>query len=63
VSEFMPPWELAVLSDALEEAGVPDQMVAHLRGLGPHVQGCHVVDLCLGPELSTRPGFQCLVGA
>jgi hypothetical protein len=39
---------LAVLADALEEAGAPDELVAHLRGPGPHVRGCHVVDLCLG---------------
>jgi hypothetical protein len=39
---------LAVLADALEEAGAPDEMVAHLRSPGPHVRGCFVVDLCLG---------------
>jgi hypothetical protein len=38
---------LAVLADALEEAGAGGELVAHLRGPGPHVRGCHVVDLCL----------------
>src|SRR5262249_21685460 len=38
---------LAVLADALEDAGAPDEIVAHLRGPGPHVRGCHVIDLCL----------------
>jgi hypothetical protein len=42
------PHRLAVLADALEEAGAPDEMVAHLRGPGPHVRGCHVIDACLG---------------
>jgi hypothetical protein len=41
---------LAVLADALEEAGAPGELVSHLRGPGPHVRGCHVVDLCLGKE-------------
>ena len=40
---------LAVLADALEEAGCTDQTVLdHLRGPGPHVRGCWVVDLILG---------------
>jgi hypothetical protein len=42
------PARLAVLADALEELGAPGELVAHLRGPGPHVRGCHVVDLCLG---------------
>jgi hypothetical protein len=41
------PHRLAVLADALEEAGAPAELVAHLRGLGPHVRGCWAVDLCL----------------
>lgn len=37
---------LAVLADALEEAGCQDaEVMAHLRGAGPHVRGCWVVDL------------------
>jgi hypothetical protein len=41
------PHRLAVLADALEETGAPGELVAHLREPGPHVRGCHVVDLCL----------------
>jgi hypothetical protein len=40
---------LAVLADALEEAGCTDgEMLAHLRSPGPHVRGCWAVDLVLG---------------
>jgi hypothetical protein len=40
---------LAVLADALEEAGCSDEeMLGHLRGPGPHVRGCHVVDTLMG---------------
>jgi hypothetical protein len=40
---------LAVLADALEEAGCTDADIrGHLRGPGPHVRGCWAVDLCLG---------------
>ena len=36
-------------ADALEEAGVTDAgLLGHLRGPGPHVRGCHVLDLVLG---------------
>jgi hypothetical protein len=39
---------LAVLADALEEAGCADaELLGHLRGPGPHVRGCWVVDLVL----------------
>jgi hypothetical protein len=39
---------LAVLADALEEAGEADaELGGHLRSPGPHVRGCHVVDLLL----------------
>lgn len=42
---------LAVLSDALEEAGCTDEAVlAHLRSPGPHVIGCWALDLVLGKE-------------
>jgi hypothetical protein len=42
---------LAVLADALEEAGCTDDAVlAHLRGPGVHVRGCWAVDLLLGKE-------------
>ena len=36
---------LAVLADALEEAGAFGELVDHLRGPGPHVWGCFAVDL------------------
>jgi hypothetical protein len=40
---------LAVLADALEEAGCGDAgLLEHLRGPGPHVRGCWAVDLLLG---------------
>jgi hypothetical protein len=40
---------LAILADALEEAGCTDtDILGHLRGSGPHVRGCWPVDLCLG---------------
>jgi hypothetical protein len=42
------PHRLAVLADALEEVGTTGELVTHLRGPGPHVRGCHVVDLYLG---------------
>jgi hypothetical protein len=42
---------LAVLADALEEAGCNDPAVLeHCRSPGPHVRGCWVVDLLLGKE-------------
>jgi len=40
---------LPILADALEEAGCDDpDVLSHLRGDGPHVRGCWVVDLVLG---------------
>ena len=43
------PARLAVLADALEEAGCGDAtLLAHLRSPGPHVPGCWVVDAILG---------------
>jgi hypothetical protein len=45
------PARLAVLADALEEAGCTDQNIRdHLRGPGPHVRGCWALDLLLGKE-------------
>src|SRR5262249_20619740 len=42
---------LAVLSDALEEAGCADaELLGHLRSPGPHVRGCWAVDLLTGRE-------------
>jgi hypothetical protein len=42
---------LAVLADALEEAGCTDAAIlSHCRGPGPHVRGCWAVDMLLGKE-------------
>jgi hypothetical protein len=43
------PRRLAVLADALEDAGCSDpELLGHLRAPGPHVRGCRAVDLILG---------------
>jgi hypothetical protein len=40
------PARLAVLADALEDAGCADaDILAHLRSPGPHVRGCWALDL------------------
>ncbi len=39
---------LAVLADVLEDVGAAAELLEHLRGPGPHVRGCHVLDLLLG---------------
>jgi hypothetical protein len=45
------PDRLTVLADALEETGCTDaDILGHLRGPGPHVRGCHVLDLILGAK-------------
>jgi len=45
------PARLAVLSDALEEAGCTDDAIlSHLRSPGPHVRGCWALDLILGKQ-------------
>jgi hypothetical protein len=42
------PTSLAVLADALEDAGCDQaDLLGHLRGPGPHVRGCWAVDLIL----------------
>lgn len=42
---------LAILADALEEAGCQDaDILSHCRSSGPHVRGCWVVDLILAKE-------------
>jgi hypothetical protein len=42
---------LAVLSDALEDAGCDNaDLLAHLRSSGPHVRGCWALDLVLGKQ-------------
>ncbi len=48
-SGHLDPARLAVLSDALEEAGCTDAgLLGHLRSPGPHVRGCWALDLVLG---------------
>jgi hypothetical protein len=48
-SGHLDPARLAVLSDALEEAGYVDtSLLEHLRSPGPHVRGCFALDLVLG---------------
>jgi hypothetical protein len=43
------PARLAVLADALEEAGCDNaDILGHLRGPGPHTRGCWPLDLVLG---------------
>ena len=42
---------MPILGDALQDAGCEDeQVLAHCRGPGPHVRGCHIVDLVLAKE-------------
>jgi hypothetical protein len=43
------PARLAELADALEQSGCEyADLLGHLRGPGPHVRGCWVLDLILG---------------
>jgi hypothetical protein len=43
--------QLAVLADALTDAGCAEpDLLGHLRGPGPHVRGCFVLDLLLSKE-------------
>jgi hypothetical protein len=45
------PFRLALLADALEEAGcTAATLLNHLHGPPPHVRGCWAVDLVLGKE-------------
>jgi hypothetical protein len=45
------PMRLAVLADAIEKVGCADEgILGHLRSPGPHVRGCHIIDLALGRE-------------
>ena len=47
-SDTLDEHRLAILSDALEEAGCTDiDILDHLRSPGPHVRGCWVLDLIL----------------
>jgi hypothetical protein len=48
---YLDPICLAILADALEEAGCHDAAILdHLRGPGPHVRGCWVMDAVLATE-------------
>jgi hypothetical protein len=50
-SGHLDPARLAVLTDALEDAGCDDaEILGHLRSPGPHVRGCWPVDLLLGKK-------------
>jgi hypothetical protein len=50
-SGHLDPARLAVLADALEDAGCTDaELLAHLRGPRSHVRGCHGIDALLGRE-------------
>ncbi len=50
-SGHLDPARLAILADALEEAGCNDtDILAHCRSDGPHVRGCWLIDLLLGKE-------------
>jgi hypothetical protein len=41
--------QMAILADGLEDAGCTDSSILeHLRGPGPHVRGCHILDTLLG---------------
>lgn len=47
---------LPILADALEDAGCSAaEVLAHCRTDGPHVRGCHVVDLVLGRAQPMSP--------
>jgi hypothetical protein len=43
--------QIPILADALEKAGCDtEDILLHIRGPGPHVRGCFVVDLLLAKE-------------
>jgi hypothetical protein len=48
LSGYLDRARLAVLADAVQEAGCDDEdLVTHLRAEGPHVRGCWALDLLL----------------
>jgi hypothetical protein len=57
------PARLAVLADALEEAGAGGAILDHLRGPGPHYRGCHVVDAILGRRACDEGGVPSLISS
>jgi hypothetical protein len=49
--DTLDPDHLAILADALEEAGVAGaEILDHLRGPGPHFRGCWAVETAIAPE-------------
>jgi hypothetical protein len=42
------PFRLALVADAIEEAGAGEEFTGHLHSPGPHVRGCAVLDAVLG---------------
>lgn len=44
------PVRLAVLADAMEEAGAEGAILTHLRDPGPHWRGCWAIDALAGKE-------------
>ncbi len=49
-SGHLDPVRLTVLADGLEEEGADQALVDHLRSPGPHVRGCHALDLLLNRD-------------
>jgi hypothetical protein len=48
--------QLALLADALRDAGCDDEaLIRHCRSEGPHVRGCWAVDLILSKDRSQTP--------
>ena len=48
---ILEPDRLAIVADALEEAGCNDaDILGHLRGPGPHLRGCCAIDLILSKD-------------
>ena len=48
-SGTLDPTHLTELANALAAAGYTDaELLGHLRSPGPHVRGCHVIDMILG---------------
>ncbi len=48
VSSEMETAPFRAIMRSLQAARSGQQALVHLRGPGPHVRGCHVVDACLG---------------
>jgi hypothetical protein len=51
--------DVPILADALEDVGCADPVLLdHLRGPGPHVRGCHVLDLLRNEGVTPGPGTE-----